>query len=198
MQKIDFSAHSFHPVVALPPDYEVYDLTVGYHFPLRGTNSPFGIGRYNEKRPNIYSSELFGGTRDIHMGIDIAAPVGTEVRAFYPGEIYLFGYNGAVGDYGYTLITKHVLDEIELYALFGHLDAGSNEGKQCGDRFEAGDVIARMGDRHENGGWSPHLHFQLSYVRPDVPDFPGVVADADLAQALETYPDPRLVLGALY
>ena len=43
MQKIDFSAHSFQPVVALPPDYEVYDLTVGYDSLLRGTPPLLGV-----------------------------------------------------------------------------------------------------------------------------------------------------------
>jgi len=55
-----------------------------------------------------------------------------------------------------------------------------------------------MGKKHENGGWEPHVHFQLSLVEPVVPDLPGVVARADREQALIDYPDPRLVLGALY
>ena len=60
------------------------------------------------------------------------------------------------------------------------------------------EVIAWIGDRHENGGWNPHLHFQLSLVRPEVADLPGAVSDADRAHALTLYPDPRLVLGSLY
>ena len=55
-----------------------------------------------------------------------------------------------------------------------------------------------MGKKHENGGWEPHVHFQLSLVEPVVPDLPGVVARADREQALIDYPDPRLVLGALF
>jgi len=55
-----------------------------------------------------------------------------------------------------------------------------------------------MGEKHENGGWEPHVHFQLSLIEPKVPDLPGVVRRADREQALVDYPDPRLVLGALY
>ncbi|GIT41297.1 MAG: hypothetical protein Ct9H300mP10_03070 [Methanobacteriota archaeon] len=55
-----------------------------------------------------------------------------------------------------------------------------------------------MGDKHENGGWEPHLHFQLSLVEPETHDLPGVVAPEDREQALLDYPDPRLVLGPLY
>ena len=51
---------------------------------------------------------------------------------------------------------------------------------------------------HENGGWEPHLHFQLSYQEPETHDMPGVVAPSDREEALQIYPDPRLVLGTLY
>ena len=55
-----------------------------------------------------------------------------------------------------------------------------------------------MGAHDENGGWEPHLHFQLSYQEPETHDMPGVVAPSDRDEALQIYPDPRLVLGALY
>ena len=85
-----------------------------------------------------------------------------------------------------------------MYALFGHLGEKSVQGKAVGQTIRSGDVIACVGDRHENGGWNPHLHFQLSYERPRVCDMPGVVSEADRAQALEKFPDPRHVLGPLY
>lgn len=194
---IDFSAYRFHPIIHLPEVYEVFDFSGGYD-PERTLASSFGIGRYNEKRKGMYTTELFGGLRDIHVGIDIAAPVGTEVHSFFEGEIFLFANNATEGDYGHTLITKHELDGEDIYALYGHLSAPSLEGKQEGQTFGAGDIIAWVGDKHENGGWNPHLHFQLSFVRPNVCDMPGVVAEADRAEALLKYPDPRLVLGPLY
>jgi murein DD-endopeptidase MepM/ murein hydrolase activator NlpD len=195
---IDFARHRFHAVIHLPAEYEVFDFTRGYD-PFRPMKSPYGIGRYNEKRKDVYTTGLFtAGARDIHVGIDIAAPVGTPIHAFADGEIHLQGYNGAAGDYGYTIITRHRFDGIDLYALFGHLDARSITLRSDGDAFHAGDVLAYVGDRHENGGWNPHLHFQLSYERPIKPDLPGVVSEADRERALEIYPDPRLVLGPLY
>jgi len=44
----------------------------------------------------------------------------------------------------------------------------------------------------------PHVHFQLSTIEPETNDMPGAVTMADRARALIDYPDPRLVLGALY
>lgn len=195
-------APRFRAVVDLPPGYEVYDFTSGYD-PVRARTSLFGVGRYDERRRGMYVSELFSSDsseemRDVHVGVDIAAPVGTPVHAFFDGEVFLFGYNGAAGDYGYTLITRHIIDGIDLYALYGHLSAASVEGKTVGASFRAGEVLAWIGDTHENGGWNPHLHFQLSYERPCKCDMPGVVSMRDREAALRRYPDPRLVLGPLY
>src|SRR5687767_1359400 len=162
---IDFSRFRFHPVIDLPEKYEVFDFESSGE-PFWCATSPYGIGRYNEKRA-IYTSELFrDGGRCVHVGIDIGAPVGTACRAFYDGAILFQGYNPAAGDYGYTIITEHLLDGVELFALWGHLSKASIELRKQGDRFVAGDVIAYIGDRHENGRWNPHLHFQLSYDRP--------------------------------
>lgn len=198
MPTIDPSRYQFHPVIVLPRDYEVYDFTAGYD-PERARASRWGVGRYDERRRGMYETALFTrDARDVHMGVDIAAPVGTAVHAFHDGRVHLFGYNGAEGDYGHTLVTAHDLDGATLYALHGHLAARSLEGKRPGQPFAAGDVLAWVGDRHENGGWNPHLHFQLSWVRPDVPDLPGVVREADRDDAKQRYPDPRLVLGPIY
>ena len=187
-------------MIPLPPHYEVYDFSGGYD-PHRSLSSPFGIGRYDENRQGMYTSNLFlgpEGARSVHMGIDIGAPVGTPVHAFFAGEIFLRGYNSAQGDYGHTLITRHELDGEELFALFGHLSGASTAQNPPGKKFHSGDVIGWVGDRQENGGWNPHLHFQLSLVAPEKCDMPGVVTPKERPEALKIYPDPRLVLGPLY
>lgn len=200
----DFSCFEFAPVIDLPSDYEIYDFSQGYD-PDRTRRSPYGIGRYNEKRPGMYTTTLFsnqeGGLRDIHMGIDIAAPEGTPVRSFYDGKIYLAAVNPAPGDYGGTLITQHQLGNRWIWALYGHLSHESvarAKGAGLGNEIRRGDVIAWVGNKSENGGWNPHLHFQLSWARPETCDMPGAVRERDRKKALLTYPDPRFVLGPLY
>lgn len=194
---VEFQKFTFFPVIFLPPVYDVFDFTKGYD-EKRMRECDYGIGKYDEKRPGMYTTELFGGFRDVHMGIDIAAPVGEPVHAFWKGQILFLAYNPDPGDYGYTIVTEHELDGHKLYALLGHLSARSVEGKRPGQVFEQGEVLAWVGDRHENGGWNPHLHFQLSWQKPDRADLPGVVSDHDREQAKLIYPDPRLVLGPLY
>jgi len=59
-------------------------------------------------------------------------------------------------------------------------------------------LIATIGDEHENGGWPPHIHIQISLTEPIDNDLPGVVKLSERDQALETYPDPRLIIGQIY
>lgn len=201
MRALDFAGYDFHPVIRLPRGYEVYDFTRGYD-PTRALASPYGVGRYDEKRAGMYETALFrapaGATRDVHVGVDLGAPVGEPVHAFWHGAIHKLAYNAAPGDYGYTLVTHHELGGRDVWALFGHLSARSLEGRFEGQRIARGEVLGWVGDRHENGGWNPHVHVQLSWVRPAVADLPGAVSDEERAEALSIYPDPRLVLGPLY
>jgi murein DD-endopeptidase MepM/ murein hydrolase activator NlpD len=187
----------FQPVIALPEEYEVYDFTTGYD-PDRILRTTYGIGRYNERRPGMYEGEQFEGIRDVHVGIDIAAPAGEPVHAFYEGVIFKLGDNVLDYDYGPTIITRHEwLDQV-VFALHGHLCRSSLSRWSEGDTFGAGTQLARVGIKEENGGWNPHLHFQLSLIEPDTHDLPGAVSTADLPWALRAFPDPRCVLGPLY
>jgi hypothetical protein len=195
---INFSAHRFYAVVDLAPQYDVLDLT------LPADQRPpaehlFSIGRYDEDRV-IYTQDLFAGVerRTVHVGIDIGGPPGTAVSAFAAGTVLHVGYNPAEGDYGHALVTHHVLDGVDLYALCGHLAASVLDLSPSGRVFEAGELLAEFGAESENGGWPPHLHFQLAWERPETHDMPGVVTGAERLDALQRYPDPRLVLGPLY
>ena len=192
---IKWQTGQYHPVVHLPKDYEIRDFTTGNYGP---SEYEFDIGRYDELRPGMYATDLFSDGRFLHIGIDIGAPVGTPCMAFDDGEISHFGYNPADGDYGYVIITKHLVGEYTIWALYGHLSADSIKGKQVGQKVTRGEVIGWMGDKHENGGWEPHLHFQLSVDEPETHDMPGVVSPEDRDWALQKYPDPRLVLGPIY
>ena len=101
----DISNISFENIIDLPENVFVHDFESNNKF--QETSNSFSIGRYNEKRPNMYEGELFEKTnRFIHMGIDIGAPVGTPVKSFYDGEIFLFNYN----DQNLITVTQLSLD----------------------------------------------------------------------------------------
>ena len=188
----------FHPVIRLPQSVPVFDFSMSYD-PDRTLESPFGIGKYDEIRPTMYTEAQFAkDVRNIHMGIDIAAPVNTAVYAIAGGEIFALGINDLPQDYGPTIITSHDINGSRLYILHGHLSAKSLTKWQIGDCFDSGDVLGWVGSFDENGGWNPHLHFQLSRLRPLTHDLPGVVSATDRRWARKAFPDPRLVLGDIY
>ena len=184
-------------VIILPDEYWVFDFTKG---PQEDFECPFAyqIGRYDEVRPGMYTHELFGGGRDLHVGIDIGAPVGEPVHAFSPGVVFSMGINPEDGSYGPTIIIQHEINGKPIWALYGHLSMESLEMVEQGMAVEEGQIIGTVGDKAVNGGWPPHLHFQLSWEAPECNDMPGVVARRDRDWALEKYPDPRMVLGPLY
>eukprot|EP01052_Picozoa_sp_SAG31_P018074 SAG31_NODE_1264_length_9071_cov_17.828132_5_plen_118_part_00 len=100
-------------------------------------------------------------TRDLHIGVDLCAPVGAAVHAFAPGEVFLCGYYPDDYDYGHVVVTKHDIDGIPVWALHGHLSAASIANKTPGQALAKGEIIGWMGNRNENGNWFPHTHFQL-------------------------------------
>jgi len=185
----------------MPKTYEVFDFTKNYD-PERMRRSEYGIGKYNEKRVGMYTTELFtrdpANLRDIHMGIDIAAPAFTPAYACFDGTIFCAKIHEAAGDYGGTIITEHHLREFTFWALHGHLSHASVKNALPGTQVKQGAVIGHLGEKHENGGWNPHLHFQISLEAPLNCDMPGAVSDSMREESLKRYPDPRLILGKLY
>ncbi len=200
---------TFHDVIKMPDEYWVFDFTRG---PNTEWDCPFDyqVGRYDEHRPGMYTTELFANERDLHVGIDLGGPVGTPIYAFSDGVIHSFGVNPEDGSYGPTIITQHIVQlpesigsvimgpKIKLWALHGHLSIESLDGLKIGQKIIKGQELGKIGNERENGGWPPHLHFQLCLIKPLVNDLPGVVKLIERDEALEKYPDPRLVLGELY
>lgn len=185
-------------VVEIPFGSPVFDFSTGKDLSEVITGD-YGIGRFNEKRPGMYQGFQSDDNRDIHMGVDLFVPAGVIVRAFHNGEIIDVDNNDQVGDYGYTITAQHTLEDgRDIFALYGHLGAATLDITKPGDLVSSGQQIAIVGSFDENGNWPPHVHFQLSWVKPEFCDMPGVVNDHQLEEALKIYPDPRLVLGDIY
>ncbi len=85
---------------------------------------------------------------------------------------------------------------IRFHTLYGHLDRASAEALAPGAAVRRGDVIGRLGDERENGGWAPHLHLQLLTTdlgRGAGTDGVGTLAERDVWESAN--PDPNLLLG---
>lgn len=185
---------AFHPVVVLPPDAVLLDLSQP---PPPGPPPRWSVGRYDEDRV-IYTTPLFGGVRTVHVGVDLGGPEGTAVHAPADGEVIHAGENPAPGDYGPTLVVALAVEGLPPYLLLGHLSRASLARSPVGRRFAAGDVLGWLGGEAENGGYPPHVHVQLAWERPATHDLPGAVRREDRAEALRRFPDPRLLLGPVY
>lgn len=170
---------------------------------MRRAGAAVGVGRYNEPRL-LYTSPLFGDPLDptaerrtVHLGIDLFVPPGTPLRAPLDGSVHAVENNAASLDYGPLVILEHKTGEGErFFTLYGHLSTETLEKLDVGQSIARGEEFARVGSSHENGGWAPHLHFQiiLDLLELDK-DFPGVARASERAIWTSLSPDPNLLLG---
>ena len=166
---------------------------------LQGYNAKVAYGGYNEVR-NLYNqAPLFNDEqseeRNIHIGMDLWIKAGTPVLAALDGTVYGFDFNAGKGNYGPTIILKHTIKNQIFYTLYGHLSVESIENIEIGTIFKKGQTLATLGDSSVNGGYSPHLHFQIiKNIEDNFSDYPGVCSKKDLDYYLENCPDPNLLL----
>ena len=198
---LDLSIDS--PIVSADPPANAEPLlTARVNAAMREAGVRVAIGRYDEPRL-LYSSALFAADspleerRTIHLGLDIFADAGTTVQAPIDGTVHAFAYNGAALDYGGVIILRHATDDgTPFYSLYGHLSRTSLDGLWVGRSLEAGESFATLGTPAENGGWTPHLHFQLFTDLLDLAtDVPGVARASQRAAWRSICPDPNLIVG---
>jgi 4-aminobutyrate aminotransferase-like enzyme len=168
---------------------------------IEAVGARVGIGRYDEARI-LYVGPVFqaqGNDRDIprtvHIGLDLFVPAGTAVLAPLDGVVESVKDNGMNGDYGPTLILRHEPEGGPVfYTLYGHLATGVLGKLQPGTRVHRGQPVAEIGDLDVNGGWPPHLHFQIIADLLDrAGEFPGVARCDQRALWKSLSPDPNLV-----
>ena len=94
-------------------------------------------------------------TQGIHgyNGIDIAAPVGTQVRVAAAGTVIISASSGYNGGYGQYVVVKHANGTQTLYA---HL---SSNTVRVGDTVSQGQKVGGVGNTGRSTG--PHLHFEV-------------------------------------
>ena len=168
---------------------------------LKKVRVSVGVGRYNEARL-LYSSALFGAEgnptderRTVHLGMDFFAAPGSAVYAPLEGVVHALANNTAAQDYGPVVILRHGPGGgEEFFTLYGHLTRESLTKLQAGQRIARGERFARIGAVQENGGWPPHLHFQVIVDLLDRgTDFPGVAPATERAVWTCLSPDPNLL-----
>jgi 4-aminobutyrate aminotransferase-like enzyme/Ser/Thr protein kinase RdoA (MazF antagonist) len=179
------------------------DLTRVIFGHMRKHGARIGIGRYDEAR-SIYLSDAYRQMSDqmpemrtIHMGMDIHLEPGTAIHAFYDGKIHSFQNNASPLDYGPTIILSHETDAgTTFYTLYGHLSLQSLQGLSNGKPVAAGEKIAEIGESAVNGGWPPHLHFQIiTDMLGETGNYNGVAPPSQRRIWKALSPDPNMILG---
>ena len=186
-----------------PKAAEAPALTPAIERELRMAHASVGVGRYDEPRL-LYTSPLFGQggnpvdeRRTVHLGMDLFLDVGSNVRAPLDGVVHIIADNLAPLDYGPVVILKHLTPEsVEFFTLYGHLSKESVAELFIGQRVNKGDAFGKIGTTAENGGWPPHLHFQIISDLLELNErFPGVARASERAIWADLCPDPNLLLG---
>ncbi|MCL1928673.1 MAG: M23 family metallopeptidase [Treponema sp.] len=131
----------FFPGEDFNPTERSFFLNRGFRFPLRNyrISSSFGM------RPNPFT-----GKPHFHNGVDLAAPIGTEVYATREGRVTELGNDPVFGNY---IVIAH---DNNWASLYGHLSAISI---QRHSHVTTSTVIGKVGTTGQSTG--PHLHFEL-------------------------------------
>jgi 4-aminobutyrate aminotransferase-like enzyme/Ser/Thr protein kinase RdoA (MazF antagonist) len=186
-----------------PSAAETSVLTEKIFSEMKRAGASVGVGRYDEPRM-LYTSPLFGAgddctdeRRTIHLGIDLFVEPGTPLRAPLEGVVHIVANNTAPLDYGPLVILRHETgDGEEFFTLYGHLTRDTLTSFKVGQRVARGQPFARVGSAQENGGWTPHVHFQIVLDLLEFgADFPGVAYASQRSVWTSLSPDPNLLLG---
>lgn len=143
----------------------------GLVFPVDGGKV---ISRYGWRIHPVFGDKRF------HQGIDIAAPIGTAVKAVYGGYVTRVGNDETLGQ------VVEIDHGTGLTSLYGHLSEVLVKERQV---VRTGEVIGKVGTSGVTNG--PHLHLELKErgVNVDPAIRLGVVEET-VAPALAPASDP--------
>ena len=168
-----------------------------------GEQANVWLGFYNEPRL-IYTAPAFrmgpwkaSNRRTVHIAIDVFADEGSKLFAPLDGEVFTAEYRDSQLDYGGVIILKHTTpNKDEFFTLYGHLDPIFLNNLKVGDKIEKGQSFCQLGAPDVNGGWAPHVHFQLALTTDGMEaDWPGVADPDDLNFWNAICPNPASLLN---
>ena len=100
-------------------------------------------------------------------------------------------------DYGGVVILRHETDDGDaFFTLYGHLNPDVVGRLSPGQQIAEGEAFATLGDLNQNGGWAPHVHFQLALITSGFGhDWPGVANPDEAELWCAICPNPAALLN---
>jgi murein DD-endopeptidase MepM/ murein hydrolase activator NlpD len=115
--------------------------------------SPIPFGRVTSRFTMRRKHPIDGVVRP-HLGVDLAAPIGTPVMATAEGKVI---YIGRKGGFGKTVILQH---HGGFQTYYGHLN-GYKKGLKKGSTVQQKDTIGYVGSTGVSTG--PHLDYRIKH-----------------------------------
>ena len=161
-----------------------------------------GIGPWGEAR-TVYAGEMFqsrfveGARRANHLGLDLFMPAGTRLYTPLAATVRSVEIEEDPLGYGCLVALEHAPPDCPRFVtLWGHRAHEAGQRLKVGDRLDAGALVGEMGRPAENGGWAPHLHFQISTdTSLAARDILGVGEERYLDVWQELFPDAADLAG---
>lgn len=143
------------PVTPTPPqadqDVDSTPTPPSYTLPVAG-----GVSKEFTGDRLVYSQTMNDYRR--HTGVDLIAPVGTQVKAFTDGTVKEIFEDPLMGQ---TVILDHGDDTLSVYQ---NLSLSLPENIQVGAKVKEGQVIGGVGETNLiECVEAPHLHFEVHY-----------------------------------
>ncbi|MEP3295494.1 MAG: aminotransferase class III-fold pyridoxal phosphate-dependent enzyme [Pseudoruegeria sp.] len=168
-----------------------------------GQDRQIWLGYYFEPRL-IYTAPAFrtgpwraSDRRTVHLAVDVFAPAGSPIHAPMDATVHRVENRTGHLDYGgMAILTHDTPDGDRFYTLYGHLDPEVCETLTVGQTIKKGSGFCKLGTPSQNGGWAPHIHFQIALTLDGLGnDLPGVgdPDENDLWRAL--CPNPAAMLN---
>lgn len=161
------------------------------------------LGYYHEPRL-IYTDQAFrkgawkaSDRRTVHLAVDAFGPAETPIYAPLRGEVFVTEYRAGHLDYGGVIILRHETPAGDpFFTLYGHLDPEFLDRLKPGQIIEKGDNFCQLGNPNMNGGWAPHIHFQLALTTQGIEaDWPGVGDPDEMYLWRAICPNPAALLN---
>ncbi len=129
----------------------------------KSNNKNLIISGYLEKREHMFRTlgcqQMVQEKRFFHLGIDLCRPKNSPIFTPLDGKVINAGYEKGEGNYGGFIVLQHEINRIIFFTVYGHLNPQKLPIK--GKNLKAGQLLAFLGDFHQNGNYFHHLHFQV-------------------------------------